>query len=135
MFGEKLIIGTAQGKIDGKGRIILPNFTYASPNDELILQVLDTEKETFLKLSLCKNYLELIKKFQELKEKATSIEEFEKYSREIEIICLKIACCVKIDDRRRFNIPNSIMKENNLLPGDDIFIKGAGTSTFILKKK
>ena len=37
MFGEKIILGNAKCKVDTKGRILLPKFTYSEKDDEIVL--------------------------------------------------------------------------------------------------
>ena len=38
MFGENFILGTGVGKLDEKGRFIVPSFTGAEKNDEIVLE-------------------------------------------------------------------------------------------------
>lgn len=135
MFGDKLIIGTKIFKIDSKNRLAMPSFTNACPNDLLVLELKKEEQEIFLRFSLYNDYLNLVQILKEKRKRATSIKEFEKLSHEIEEICQKIACYASLDNQRRFTIPNDILKESFLNPGDEVLIKGAGTSVLARKKK
>ncbi len=134
MFGDKLIIGTKNFKIDSKNRLAMPTFTNACPNDLLVLELKKEEQETLLRFSLYKDYLNLAELLSEKRKKAGSIEEFEKLSQEIEVICQKLACCDYLDNQRRFTIPNNILNEAGLASGDEVLIKGAGTSVLVRKK-
>ncbi len=134
MFGDKLIIGTKTFTIDSKNRLAMPAFTNACPNDLLVLELKKEEQKTLLRFSLYKDYLNLAKLLSEKRKEASSIEEFEKLSQEIEVICQKLACCGYLDTQRRFTIPSNILNEAELTSGDEVLIKGAGTSVLARKK-
>lgn len=135
MFGDKLMVGTKTFKIDAKNRLAMPAFTCACPNDLLVLDLQRNDQEIFLRFSLYEDYMNLAHVLSEKRKEASSIEEFEKLSQEIEAICQKLACFGNLDSQRRFTIPGNILNEAELTSGDEVLIKGAGTSVLVRKIK
>ena len=135
MFGDKLMVGIKTVKVDAKGRVCLPNFTESEKDDYLVLETLKENDDIILRFSLYDEYLKLAERLNILRNNATSIKEFEKYSQEIENICLKVSCAAKIDAQRRFLVPSEILEENHINKGDELVAKGAGKSLIMQKKK
>lgn len=105
MFGDTLIIGESFSKIDDKNRIFIPSFTKVEEKDELLIQLTNYNNELCFKLISLQKYLQLIEKIQLIRNNSSNIEEFEKWTNEIEKICEKLDFLVKVDKQRRIVIP------------------------------
>lgn len=135
MFGEDLIIGETNVKMDDKYRICIPNFTKVAPNDSLLIQVVtDENSELALKIFALNNYIGIINRFKNLRNNSTSIEEYEKYDEEIARICKKLDALCKVDNTTRLIIPYCIRKRLELSPKSELTIKGLGDSILVRKK-
>lgn len=134
MFGEKLIIGNAQGKLDEKGRIKLPPFTNAEENDEIIIEKITEDSNVTLKLHIYQKYFDIIKRFQELRDNATSTEDFLKYDTEIEKICSLLKHTATIDKQRRLQLPKYFFETSDWHNEDEIEFIGLGSSLLIRKQ-
>ena len=134
MFGEKLIIGNTFGKIDEKGRIKLPPFANAEENDEIILEKLTEDNVITLKLHIYQKYFDIIKRFQNLRDNATSSEDFLKYDMEIEKICSLLKHRISIDKQRRLQLPKHFFETSSWNNGDEIEFVGLGSSLLIRKQ-
>lgn len=135
MFGDKIIIGNVKGKIDEKGRIKLPSFTNAEENDELIIEKITEEDEITLKIHIYKKYFEIIKRFQNLRDNATSTDEFIKYDSEIEKICTFLKHQANVDKQRRIQLPKFLFENSNWKNGEEVEFIGLGSSLLIKKQK
>jgi len=134
MFGEKLIIGNTSGKIDEKGRIKLPSFTNAEENDQLIIEKISEDGEVTLKLHIYQKYFDIIKRFQDLRDSATSTEEFFKYDSEIEKICSFLKHSITIDKQRRIQLPKQFFETSTWNNSEEIEFIGLGSSLLIRKQ-
>lgn len=85
MFGDRPIFGNAEYKIDSKGRLYIPKFSYVEPDDELIIQKVED------------NYYVIINWSKIKKE----IEQLEKENNKIELITHSIVSLVKVDKMGR----------------------------------
>ena len=135
MFGDKLIVGTKIIKLEEKGRLTMPTFTYALENDHLVLEIIKLQGETTLKFSLYNEYLGLANRLSELRKNAKSLEEFNKYTKEIENICLTVAASSLLDKQRRFQISKQLLAEIDYKVGDELLARGAGKTLLVQKKK
>lgn len=134
MFGDNLIIGHTSGKIEENGRIKLPAFTKAEENDAIILEKVSSDTEIVLKLHIYQKYLDIIKRFQNLRDNATSTEEFIRYDKEIEKICSILIHVAYIDKQRRLQLPKTFMLEINWKNGEAIEFEGLGSSLLVRKQ-
>lgn len=134
MFGEKLILGEGTGKIDSKNRIFIPAFTKVEANEELFLQLVNFNDEIAFKVIAIHKYLQIIEKFRTLRDNATSVDDFEKYDTEIEIICKKLDYIVSIDNNKRLQIPHSLITKLNWKNTDEVQFKGLGETLLVRRK-
>ena len=134
MFGEKFIIGKSDGKIDNKNRISIPSFTYVEVNDGLIIQIIDDNDELSLKIEIFNKYASILEKLKKLRDNASSLAEFQRYDKEIEVICQKLDYLVTVDKQKRILIPISVMKALNWNSSDYIQCTGLGESLLVRKK-
>ena len=135
MFGEKLILGEGTGKIDSKYRIFIPAFTKVEAKEELLLQYVNLDNEPAFKVMAIEKYFQIIERFQTLRDNATSVEEFEKYDKEIEIICQKLDYIVTIDKQKRLQMPHNLITKLNWKNTDEVEFKGLGETLLVRKKK
>ena len=103
MFGDRPIFGNAEYKIDSKGRLYIPKFSYVEPDDELIIQKGED------------NYYVIINWSKIKKE----IEQFKKENNKIELITHSIVSLVKVDKMGRI-----IFNPNGFAIDRKVFIHG-----------
>lgn len=134
MFGENLILGESFGKIDDKNRIFIPSFTGVEPKEQLLLQTINYNNDLAIKLLSTKEYLYIIERFKKLRENATNIEDFERYTNEIEKICQNLEYLVNVDNQKRIQLPHSIMTKLEWKNKSEVHYKGLGETLLIRKK-
>lgn len=134
MFGENLILGKSFGKIDDKNRIFIPSFTGVEPKEQLLLQTINYNTDLAIKLLSTKEYLYIIERFKKLRENATNIEDFERYTNEIEKICQNLEYLVNVDNQKRIQLPHSIMTKLEWENKSEVQYKGLGETLLIRKK-
>lgn len=134
MFGEQLIIGKSEGKIDEKGRIFIPSFVNPEPDDKIIIQEIIFDDEFALKLTAVTEYLGIIERLKNLRNNATTVEEYNKFNAEIENICLQLNYLVQIDKQKRILIPKNAINSSGWLPKDELQFNGLGNSLLVRKK-
>lgn len=135
MFGQDLIIGHSEGKITDKGRIFLPSFTSPEPHDKILIQITTTiNKQTALKLFSYNQYLQIIKGWQNLRAKTTTVEDYERCTKMIEQLSSLIHSLLEIDNQKRLLLPKSILESLGWETKDTIEYTGLGESLQITKK-
>ena len=87
MFGDRPIFGNAEYKIDSKGRLYIPKFSYVEPDDELIIQKGEDNYYVIINWSKIKKEIEQLEK--------------ENKKDKIELITHSIVSLVKVDKMRR----------------------------------
>ena len=121
MFGEKIILGNAKCKVDTKGRILLPKFTYSEKDDEIVLSSDDNG------IILLNNIVCLKRRINEL-EKNISNESDERLimslNNKLESIYFSCISVSKVDRQRRLIIPMSIRTEHDI--SDSVILQGCG---------
>jgi len=120
MFGEDYILGEAPITIDGKGRIILPKFTYIEVDDELVFSKIEVDScfTIFSKSQIFKKLSTLKSK----QENAKTHEEYDLLQRQIDKIqncCFGIS---KADKQHRILLPNSLRE--SLVSENKLYING-----------
>ena len=131
MFGEDLIIGHSEGKMDDKNRIIIPSFTKGVPNDRLILSIYEE------KMLVVKSYLEILKvinNLRKLQSNTPSLSEYQKYEKEIALICFKLESDLTIDNQKRLLLPKSTLDKFGWTNKDTLLYDGIGSGLLIRKK-
>lgn len=121
MFGESLILGNTKCKLDTKGRIFLPKFTYSEKDDEIVFSVNDNG------IILLNNIVCLKRRINEL-EKNISSESDEKLIKslndKLERLYFSCISTSKVDSQRRLNIPVSTRIEYDI--NDSVILQGCG---------
>lgn len=111
MFGEKIILGNAKCKVDTKGRILLPKFTYSEKDDEIVLSSDDNG------IILLNNIVCLKRRINEL-EKNMSSESDERLIKslndKLERLYFSCISVSKVDSQRRLIIPVSTRMEYDI---------------------
>ena len=79
-------------------------------------------------------YFDIIKRFQNLRDNATSSEDFLKYDMEIEKICSLLKHRISIDKQRRLQLPKHFFETSSWNNGDEIEFVGLGSSLLIRKQ-
>lgn len=119
MFGEKIILGNAKCKVDTKGRILLPKFTYSEKDDEIVLSSDDNG------IILLNNIVCLKRRINEL-EKNMSSESDERLIKSLndKLERLYFSCIFvsKVDSQRRLIIPVSTRMEYDI--NDSVILQG-----------
>ena len=119
MFGEKIILGNAKCKVDTKGRILLPKFTYSEKDDEIVLSSDDNG------MILLNNIVCLKRRINEL-EKNMSSESDERLIKslndKLERLCFSCISVSKVDSQRRLIIPVSTRMEYDI--NDSVILQG-----------
>lgn len=134
MFGDDLIIGHTLVKMDTKGRIIIPAFTKAEKDDKLVIQKTTFENDVALRLYAHNQYLVILNKLQNLRNNATTLEEFEKWNQEISKIFFTLDSLVELDSQRRAQIPKPLLTDLNWSNDKEYQIDGLGDSLLISQK-
>lgn len=119
MFGEDVILGYKNCKLDSKGRIILPKFTFATEDDEIGIT---RENNGYIGLY---NYNILKHRIKDLKTESLSKknEELIQYiESQLEEIFAKFITTSVVDTQRRLLIPKELLdsqgfSENAILQG------------------
>lgn len=119
MFGEKIILGNAKCKVDTKGRILLPKFTYSEKDDEIVLSSDDNG------IILLNNIVCLKRRINEL-EKNMSSESDERLIKslndKLERLYFSCISVSKVDSQRRLIIPVSTRMEYDI--NDSVILQG-----------
>ena len=119
MFGEKIILGNAKCKVDTKGRILLPKFTYSEKDDEIVLSSDDNG------IILLNNIVCLKRRINEL-EKNMSSESDERLIKslndKLEKLYFSCISVSKVDSQRRLIIPVSTRMEYDI--NDSVILQG-----------
>lgn len=119
MFGEKIILGNAKCKVDTKGRILLPKFTYSKKDDEIVLSSDDNG------IILLNNIVCLKRRINEL-EKNMSSESDERLIKslndKLERLYFSCISVSKVDSQRRLIIPVSTRMEYDI--NDSVILQG-----------
>lgn len=119
MFGEKIILGNAKCKVDTKGRILLPKFTYSEKDDEIVLSSDDNG------IILLNNIVCLKRRINEL-EKNMSSESDERLIKslndKLERLYFSCISVSKVDSQRRIIIPVSTRMEYDI--NDSVILQG-----------
>ncbi len=119
MFGEKIILGNAKCKVDTKGRILLPKFTYSEKDDEIVLSNDDNG------IILLNNIVCLKRRINEL-EKNMSSESDERLIKslndKLERLYFSCISVSKVDSQRRLIIPVSTRMEYDI--NDSVILQG-----------
>lgn len=119
MFGENIILGNAKCKVDTKGRILLPKFTYSEKDDEIVLSSDDNG------IILLNNIVCLKRRINEL-EKNMSSESDERLIKslndKLEKLYFSCISVSKVDSQRRLIIPVSTRMEYDI--NDSVILQG-----------
>ena len=119
MFGENIILGNAKCKVDTKGRIFLPKFTYSEKDDEIVLSSDDNG------IILLNNIVCLKRRINEL-EKNRSSESDERLIKslndKLERLYFSCISVSKVDSQRRLIIPVSTRMEYDI--NDSVILQG-----------
>lgn len=134
MFGENLILGESFGKIDSKNRIFVPAFTKVEPQEQLLIQLIEINYELAFKITAIHKYFKIIERFQKLRDNATSLDSFEKYDKEIELVCQKLDFIINVDKQKRLQIPHNLMTKLGWSNKNEIHFTGLGESLLVRKK-
>lgn len=121
MFGENIVLGNTECKVDIKGRIFLPKFSYSEKDDEIVFSVNDDNT------ILLNNLVCLKRRINEL-EKNISNESDERLimslNNKLESIYFSCISVSKVDKQRRLIIPMSIRMEHDI--SDSVILQGCG---------
>lgn len=121
MFGENIVLGNTECKVDTKGRIFLPKFSYSEKDDEIVFSVNDDNT------ILLNNLVCLKRRINEL-EKNISNENDERLimslNNKLESIYFSCISVSKVDKQRRLIIPMSIRTEHDI--SDSVILQGCG---------
>ncbi len=121
MFGENIVLGNTECRVDTKGRIFLPKFSYSEKDDEIVFSVNDDNT------ILLNNLVCLKRRINEL-EKNISNESDERLimslNNKLESIYFSCISVSKVDRQRRLIIPMSIRTEHDI--SDSVILQGCG---------
>lgn len=119
MFGEKIILGNAKCKVDTKGRILLPKFTYSEKDDEIVLSSDDNG------IILLNNIVCLKRRINELEKNMSSESEerlIKSLNDKLERLYFSCISVSKVDSQRRLIIPVSTRMEYDI--NDSVILQG-----------
>lgn len=119
MFGEKIILGNAKCKVDTKGRILLPKFTYSEKDDEIVLSSDDNG------IILLNNIVCLKRRINELEKNMSSESEerlIKSLNDKLERLYFSCISVSKVDSQRRIIIPVSTRMEYDI--NDSVILQG-----------
>ena len=119
MFGEKIILGNAKCKVDTKGRILLPKFTYSETDDEIVLSSDDNG------IILLNNIVCLKRRINELEKNMSSESEerlIKSLNDKLERLYFSCISVSKVDSQRRLIIPVSTRMEYDI--NDSVILQG-----------
>lgn len=119
MFGEKIILGNAKCKVDTKGRILLPKFTYSEKDDEIVLSSDDNG------IILLNNIVCLKRRINELEKNMSSESEerlIKSLNDKLERLYFSCISVSKVDSQRRLIIPVSTRMEYDI--NDSVNLQG-----------
>lgn len=121
MFGENYILGKKSIKMDDKGRIILPSFTYAEPKEDIVFMISDNMEyiNLFSKNDIV-NKLDILVSKQA---KVQSSNEFNLIQAQINMFQNYCFGYSSVDGQRRVLIPNSLREK--ILSSNEIFVNGS----------
>lgn len=122
MFGEVYMLGTSKHNIDYKGRIMIPKDTKVEYEDTLVI----INKDTFLEiwhLNLIKNK---IMEFEEKRDQAENIEEFEYYQNLINYITANTLHTSIVDKERRISIGENYQEKLKEFNNNEVIIERMG---------
>lgn len=134
MFGETLILGTYEQKLDSKNRLFIPSATKVEKNENLLIQKTMFENELAIKIISATEYLLLIERIKKLRDNSTNLKDFEKYTLEIEKICKKLDLLVKVDNQKRIQIPINLKRKLNWQEQESLELTGFGEYLLVRKK-
>lgn len=134
MFGETLILGTYEQKLDSKNRLFIPSATKVEKNENLLIQKTMFENELAIKIISATEYLLLIERIKRLRDNSTNLKDFEKYTLEIEKICKKLDLLVKVDNQKRIQIPINLKRKLNWQEQESLELTGFGEYLLVRKK-
>lgn len=135
MFGDEMILGQGTVKLDSKGRIFIPAHTLAEENDKIILEAETNGKEATLRLHIYQKYNNILQRFINLRNNATSLEDFLRYEAEIAQITQKLDYVAKVDSQRRMIIPKKVLSSLSWDQTKEIAYQGLGTYLELSQKK
>lgn len=135
MFGDELILGKGTVKIDNKGRMFIPAHTKVEENDKIILEKSSKDNDVALKLHVYQKYFDILERFKQLRDNATSIEEFNRYEKEIEEISVKLHAIVTVDKQHRIIVPKPLVTALDFNANQELQYEGLGTSLLVSQKK
>lgn len=119
MFGEKIILENAKCKVDTKGRILLPKFTYSEKDDEIVLSSDDNG------IILLNNIVCLKRRINELEKNMSSESEerlIKSLNDKLERLYFSCISVSKVDSQRRLIIPVSTRMEYDI--NDSVILQG-----------
>ena len=136
MFGEQLIIGHSESKLDQKGRLFIPKYTKVNTGEELILLQDSIYHYSSLRVySLNNTYLKIINKYEELRNNASNEEEYIRLSLKIDELYQSLEGYFKVDSQKRILINKYLLERLNWNTTDTFNLDGAGNSLLIRKKQ
>lgn len=109
MFGDKLILGQQQLNVDLKGRIILPKFTCAEPQDTL--SFVYSENRDYFKIFLLDKISALLEKMREKQLSTSDIDLMREIQKQMDYIHTSYVGTSTIDNQKRVMIPFAIRQE------------------------
>lgn len=120
MFGQDMIFGQKTIKIDEKGRIILPNFTYVESKDILLLGISDNDGN--FKIFLRNDIINIINGMIEEQKTTDELKRFKFLTEQINGFQSSFLTECVVDNQKRVTIPVEIREELNL--EDSLYICG-----------
>lgn len=120
MFGEKMMLGNCERRLDPKGRVFMPKFTYAEQNDEIVI----LQSQYYLSIW---NANQMKQRIETLKNGMLASENdniYQKLQRELEELLYYSYSTSKIDSQKRALVPTNILIQNGFI-NDTVILEGA----------
>lgn len=134
MFGQELIVGHYCAKIDATNRLSVPVFTHREPGDKIFTQTYKYKDGFALKLYSYYEYRAIITKLEQLKENASSLDEFYKIRKELENLYNQFSSFLIVSDQNRLTIPKTLMETLQWESNQYYRCDGLGNSLLVRKK-
>lgn len=119
MFGENIVLGNTECKVDTKGRIFLPKFSYSEKDDEIVFSVNDDNTILLNNLVCLKRRINELEKNMSSESDERLIKSLNDKLERLYFSCISVS---KVDSQRRLIIPVSTRMEYDI--NDSVILQG-----------
>ena len=105
-----------------------------SLSDDVIFEQTNWEGEQAFKITAYNAYLDIIERLKNLRNNSKSLEDYKKYTLEIEKIYFTLQALSRVDSQKRVTLPKSLIETLELEVGDTVLYNGLGHALLVRKK-